>query len=128
MSRVSPTLCPDPHHVELVWQLVGRTVGPAERMRAYRRRRRHGLRCVKVRVGRADLDGLVEKGHLSPDKRKDLHAIGRLKTLCSIASPARYVTRNGFPQLRLTEQKVMPAHKGSASRAVRLSGCLRSRL
>ena len=47
----------------------------AERMRAYRRRRRSGLRCVKVRVGRADLDGLVEKGHLSPDERKDLHAI-----------------------------------------------------
>jgi hypothetical protein len=42
----------------------------AERMRAYRRRRRSGLRCVKVRVGRADLEGLVEKGYLSPDKRK----------------------------------------------------------
>jgi hypothetical protein len=47
----------------------------AERMRAYRRRRRSGLRCAKVRFGRADLDGLVEKGYLSPDKRKDLHAI-----------------------------------------------------
>jgi hypothetical protein len=47
----------------------------AERMRAYRRRRHRGLRYVKVRVGRAELDGLVEKGYLSPDKRKDLHAI-----------------------------------------------------
>ena len=47
----------------------------AERMRAYRRRRRSGLRYVKVRVGRAELDGLVEKGYLSPDKRKGLHAI-----------------------------------------------------
>jgi hypothetical protein len=53
----------------------GKTQSGAERMRAYRRRRRSGLRCVKVRVGRADLDGLVEKGYLSPDKRKDLHAI-----------------------------------------------------
>jgi hypothetical protein len=37
----------------------GNAQSAAERMRAYRRRRRHGLRCVKVRVGRADLDGLV---------------------------------------------------------------------
>jgi hypothetical protein len=44
-------------------------------MRAYRRRHRGGLRYVKVQVGRAELDGLVEKGYLSPDKRKDLHAI-----------------------------------------------------
>jgi hypothetical protein len=56
-------------------QPPGKALSAAERMRAYRRRRRSGLRCVKVRVGRADLDGLVEKGYLSPDKRKDLHAI-----------------------------------------------------
>jgi L-alanine-DL-glutamate epimerase-like enolase superfamily enzyme len=60
-------------------QPPGKAQSPAERMRAYRCRRRHGLRCVKVRVGRADLDGLVEKGHLSPDKRKDLHAIRALR-------------------------------------------------
>jgi hypothetical protein len=54
----------------------GNRQSAAERMRAYRRRRRSGLCCVKVRVGRADLDGLVEKGCLSPDKRKDLHAVG----------------------------------------------------
>jgi hypothetical protein len=56
-------------------QPLGKAQPAAERMRAYRRRRRSGLRCVKVRVGRADLDGLIETGHLSPDKRKDLHAI-----------------------------------------------------
>jgi hypothetical protein len=56
-------------------QAPGKTQSGAERMRAYRRRRRAGLRCVKVRVARADLDVLVEKGYLSPDKRKDLHAI-----------------------------------------------------
>jgi hypothetical protein len=54
----------------------GKALSAAERMRAYRRRRRHGLRYVKVRVGRAELDGLVEKGCLSPDKRKDLNAVG----------------------------------------------------
>jgi len=47
----------------------------AERMRAYRRRRRYGLLCVQVQVGRAELHGLIAKGYLSPDKREDLHAI-----------------------------------------------------
>ena len=47
----------------------------AERMRAYRHRRRYGLRRVGVPVGRAELDGLIAKGYLRPDKRKDLHAI-----------------------------------------------------
>jgi hypothetical protein len=44
-------------------------------MRAYRHRRRQGLRCVEVQVGRAELDGLIAKGYLSPDKRNDLHEI-----------------------------------------------------
>jgi hypothetical protein len=56
-------------------QPSGKAQSAAERMRAYRHRGRYGLRYAKVRVGRADLDGLVEKGYLSPDKRKDLHAI-----------------------------------------------------
>jgi hypothetical protein len=47
----------------------------AERMRAYRRRRRHGLRCYEVKLGRAELDDLVAKGYLSPAKRNDRHAI-----------------------------------------------------
>jgi hypothetical protein len=47
----------------------------AERMRAYRRRRRRGFRCVEVQVGRAELDGLVATGYLPPDKSQDRHAI-----------------------------------------------------
>jgi hypothetical protein len=47
----------------------------AERMRAYRRRRRSGLRCYAVKLGRAELDDLVTKGYLSPEKRNDRHAI-----------------------------------------------------
>jgi hypothetical protein len=47
----------------------------AERMRAYRRRRRHGFRCVEVQVGRAELDGLVANGYLPSDKVHDIHAI-----------------------------------------------------
>ncbi|MFY9900796.1 MAG: hypothetical protein WAK67_23850 [Xanthobacteraceae bacterium] len=53
-------------------------VGPksvAERMRAYRRRRRRGLRCVEVQVGRAELDGLVDKGYLKDGQQGDIHAI-----------------------------------------------------
>jgi hypothetical protein len=48
----------------------------AERMRAYRLRRHHGLRCVQVQVGRAEVDGLVANGYLPPDKRQDVRAIG----------------------------------------------------
>jgi len=47
----------------------------AERMRAYRRRRRRGFRCIEVHVGQAELDGLVAKGYLPLDKRQDVHAI-----------------------------------------------------
>jgi hypothetical protein len=47
----------------------------AERMRRYRKRQRRGFRCVEVLVGRAELDGLVAKGYLPPDKRQDVHAI-----------------------------------------------------
>jgi hypothetical protein len=47
----------------------------AERMRPYRHRRRHGLRCYEVKLGRAELDDLVTKGYLRPEKRNDRHAI-----------------------------------------------------
>jgi hypothetical protein len=52
-----------------------RAQSPAERTRAYRRRRRHGFRCVEVQIGRAELDGLVAKGYPPADKRQDLQAI-----------------------------------------------------
>ena len=47
----------------------------AERMRAYRRRRKRNDRCVRIVVGRAELDGLVARGNLAPSARKDLDAI-----------------------------------------------------
>jgi hypothetical protein len=47
----------------------------AERMRAYRRRRRRGVHCVRVQVGRAEVNGLVAKGYLPSDKRQDLYSI-----------------------------------------------------
>jgi hypothetical protein len=48
----------------------------AERMRAYRRHRRRGFRCVEVQVGPAEVNGLVAKGYLPLDKRQDLHSMG----------------------------------------------------
>jgi hypothetical protein len=56
-------------------QTPAKALSAAERMRAYRRRRRYGLRRVEVHVGRAELDGLIAKGYLLPEKREDLHAI-----------------------------------------------------
>ena len=47
----------------------------AERMRAYRHRRRVGVRRVEVQLGRPELDGLIAKGYLPSDKRDDRQAI-----------------------------------------------------
>jgi hypothetical protein len=47
----------------------------AERMRAYRRRRRHGVRCYEVKLGEAEVNVLVAKGYLSSDKRDDRRAV-----------------------------------------------------
>jgi hypothetical protein len=48
----------------------------AERMRAYRHRRRVGLRRLEVQLGQPELNSLVAKGCLSSDKRDDRQAIG----------------------------------------------------
>ena len=47
----------------------------AERMRLYRRRQSRGLRCVRVLIGPAELEGLVAQGYLPTDKRDDAEAI-----------------------------------------------------
>jgi hypothetical protein len=47
----------------------------AERMRLYRRRRRRGYHYFMVLIGPAEVEGLVAKGHLPPDKRNDPEAI-----------------------------------------------------
>jgi hypothetical protein len=47
----------------------------AARMRAYRRRRRRGFRCVVVQIGPAEVNGLIANGYLPPDKQRDIHAI-----------------------------------------------------
>jgi hypothetical protein len=48
---------------------------PAERMRAYRRRRRRGVLSVRVGLGPSDIATLVKRGYLESEARKDLNAI-----------------------------------------------------
>jgi len=47
----------------------------AERMRAYRRRRRQGALSVRVGLVPSDIAALVKRGYLESEARKDLSAI-----------------------------------------------------
>lgn len=47
----------------------------AERMRRHRRRRRDGLRCLLVELRETEIDELIHKGFLQPDRRNDPDAI-----------------------------------------------------
>ena len=47
----------------------------AERMRLYRTRRRGGLRCARVLLHETEIDQLVQKGFLKPERRHDHDAV-----------------------------------------------------
>jgi hypothetical protein len=47
----------------------------AERMRRYRKRQRDGERCVRILIGRAEIDRLIDKGYLGPEEREDADAL-----------------------------------------------------
>jgi hypothetical protein len=47
----------------------------AQRMRAHRKRRRAGLRCVVVQLRETKVDVLIRKGLLKADARNDVRAI-----------------------------------------------------
>ena len=47
----------------------------AERMRAHRKRRRAGLRCVVVQLRETEIDVLIKRGLLKADARNDLCAV-----------------------------------------------------
>jgi hypothetical protein len=54
------------------------TIAPqsaAERMRRYRKRQRRGERCVRIPIGTAEIDRLIEKGYLGPGEREDVEAL-----------------------------------------------------
>jgi hypothetical protein len=48
----------------------------AQRMRAHRKRRRAGLRCVVVQLRETEIDVLIRKGLLKADARNNVRAIG----------------------------------------------------
>ena len=56
----------------------------AARMRLYRQRRSRELRCVRVPIAPAEIDGLVAKGYLSPGKRNDREAISLAISDCLV--------------------------------------------
>jgi hypothetical protein len=45
-------------------------------MRAHRKRRRAGLRCVAVQLRETEIDVLIRKGLLKADARNNVRAIG----------------------------------------------------
>jgi hypothetical protein len=47
----------------------------AERMRRYRKRQRRGQRCVRILIGPAEIDRLIDKGYLGPEEREDVEAL-----------------------------------------------------
>ena len=47
----------------------------AERMRLYRKRRRRGIRCVRVQIHVTEIDALIRKKYLDQQSRDDLKAV-----------------------------------------------------
>jgi hypothetical protein len=50
-------------------------VTAAERMQRFRTRRRNGLCSVRVLLHVTEIDALVERGFLKPERRHDQHAV-----------------------------------------------------
>jgi hypothetical protein len=79
-----------------------RTLTGAERMRRHRERQRQRLRCLTIELKEGEIEGLIQRGWLARDQRKDAAAIRT--ALCHYlddnlgdaqwARPKRMVTRN----------------------------------
>ncbi len=48
---------------------------PAERMRLHRKRRRNGLRFMRILLHETEIDALIRKGFLKRERRQDQHAV-----------------------------------------------------
>ena len=73
-------LCKPSEEIERRWHggmsiETRKRVSAAERMRLLRARRRNGLRCVIVMLHETEIDCLLEKGFLTPERRRDHAAI-----------------------------------------------------
>ena len=47
----------------------------AERMRRYRKRQKRGFRIVRVQIGLAEIEGLIERGYLKRGDRENVKAV-----------------------------------------------------
>jgi hypothetical protein len=54
-----------------------RTSSNANRMRNYRRRKRHGLRCLALEIRETEVDALIGKGLLVAEERQNNCAVVR---------------------------------------------------
>ena len=53
-----------------------RSTSPAaKRMRRYRKRRRSGIRCVRISLDLTEIDDLIRLGHLPEERREDAEAL-----------------------------------------------------
>jgi len=53
-----------------------RSTSPAaKRMRRYRKRRRSGIRCVRISLDVTEIDDLIRLGHLQEERREDAEAL-----------------------------------------------------
>lgn len=66
-----------------------RITAGALRMRASRRRRQEGLRCITLDLRDAEIDQLIQLGHLRPDEREDNNEL--LWRSTGSLTPARFI-------------------------------------
>ena len=94
----------------------------AERMRRYRKRRRRGIRCVRVQIHVTEIDALIRKKYLDQQSRDDLKAVEyaiRTVVLDALTNEAWRVTA-GRPRvakkLKLQERRaVIPSRRSLAA-------------
>src|ERR1035437_7542199 len=63
----------------------------AERMRLYRKRRRRGMRCLRIQIHVSEIDALIRKKYLDQQSRDDLKAVEyaiRTAVLAALANEA----------------------------------------
>ena len=85
-------------------QPPGKTQSAAERMRAYRRRHRHGLRCVKVRVGRA---ATSDKATIVIERQPD----GKMRVTSGSWDGEKVILRDQALEVRYVDGRLHVARK-----------------
>jgi hypothetical protein len=101
------------------------SVSPAERMSLHRRRRRNGLRCIRILLHETEIDSLIEKGFLTPERRHDQDAANVVVPWAQFAMKAAALF--GLPpsmrQRALLEDQGQPIDDPPTIPAVPVHGC-----